>query len=81
MSLWDAVLGCLIVLSAIHRAEFTLAGHAALELVAHFARGSLFEWIGATARHQRTSEKDRDRQALHLLILGNGRANARELHR
>jgi hypothetical protein len=81
MSLWDAVLGCLIVIGAIHRTEFTLPGHAAFELVAHLARGSLFERISATARHQRTSEKDRDRQGLHLLILGNERANARELHR
>ena len=81
MSLWDAVFGCLIVLSAIHRAEFTLTGYAAFELVAHFARSSLFESVGATARHQRPSEQNQDRQGLHLLILGNERANARELHR
>jgi hypothetical protein len=81
MSLWDGVLGRLIIIRAIHRAEFTLTGHAAFELVGHFARGSLFEGISATARHQRATQKNQDRQGLHLLILGNERANARELHR
>ena len=73
MSLWDTVLGCLIIIGAIHRAEFTLTGHATLKLVAYLSRCSLFEWIGAAARYQRTSKKNQDRRGLHLLILGNER--------
>ena len=76
MGLWDAVLGRLIIIGAIHRAKFTLTGHATLKLVAYLGWGSLFEWIGAAACYQRASKKNQDRRGLHLLILGNERANA-----
>ena len=29
----------------------------------------MFEWIGASARHQRAGDDEQDRQAFHLLIL------------
>jgi hypothetical protein len=38
----------------------------------------LFERIGATAHHQCVSDREQDRQGLHLLILGSDQAIASE---
>jgi hypothetical protein len=41
---------------------------------------TLFQWVCATACHHRPGNREENRQALHLLILGSERFNARELH-
>ena len=56
MSLRNTVFAGLIVRRPVDGAKFSLAGHAALKLIADFAGGALFERIGATARYQRTSK-------------------------
>jgi hypothetical protein len=81
MGLRDSVLVCLVTGWTIHRAELTLTCDAAFELALDFLCAPLFERIGATAHHQCACDREQDRQGLHLLILGNERANARELHR
>jgi hypothetical protein len=76
MSLRNTVFAGLIVGRPLDRTEFSLAGHAAFKLVADFAGGALFERIGTTARYQRTSKENQDRQGPHLPILGSALVNA-----
>jgi hypothetical protein len=57
------------------RANRSLAGHAALELISDFLGGALFEWVSASADNERA--RANDGQGLHLLILGSERSNAR----
>ena len=66
----------LIAFGAIHRTECALAGNAALKLLSHFLRSSLFQRVGAAARDQRAGDHEQDRQAFHPLILERARRNA-----
>ena len=70
------MLGRFITLGAVHGADRSLAGYAALQLLAYFTGGALFERIGATACHERTSKENQDRQGLHLPILRSEHRNA-----
>ena len=70
MGLRNSVLVCLVAGWAIHRPELTLTGDATFELALDFLCAPLFERIGATAHHHCVSDREQDRQGLHLLILG-----------
>jgi len=73
------MLVCGIIFAAIYGADLSLAGNAALQLLADLSGGALFERIGATGREQRACDWDEDRQGLHLLILGSRSVIARAL--
>ena len=77
MSLRDAVFAGGIIFRAVNRTDSPLAGHAALKLPADFLGAALFQWIGTPTRNQR--ERAKNRQGLHLLMLGNKRTNARRV--
>jgi hypothetical protein len=50
-------------------AKRSLTSHAALELPLHFPCAALFKWVGTTARSQ-ACDREQDRHAFHLRILG-----------
>src|SRR5438477_8130585 len=70
MTLGDAVFVCRIALGALNRADLSLAGDAALDLVADFGARAIFERISATAGHERENDGAEDRPGLHRSILG-----------
>jgi len=73
MCLWHGVFPGLIILRAIDRAECSLTGDTAFQLSFNFSGAALFQRICATACQHRPGNREEDRQALHLLILGSER--------
>jgi hypothetical protein len=72
MSLRHAVFGGRIARRTINRPKLSLSGYAALQLILHFGTFPLLEGVGAANHKQRESDRAKDRQAFHLLILGSG---------
>jgi hypothetical protein len=58
-----------IVRGPLQRAKRSLTSHPALQLSLHFLRGALFKRVRAAAQDQ-PGYCERDREGLHLLILG-----------
>jgi len=75
MSLGNSVFAGRITLFAIDRANGSLTGYAALELIPDFPRAALFERVSTSPSEKRA--RANDRQGLHLFILGSERSNAR----
>jgi hypothetical protein len=72
------MLACRIFGRPLDWAEGALPGYAALKLPLYFPRRTLFKRVSAAARDQ-PCEKEQDRRAFHLLILGSEGGIARRL--
>jgi len=70
MSLRDTVFGCWIARFPLFGTDLALAGHSALELRFNFTAASLLQRICAGPKDQNAADHQKDRQGLHLLILG-----------
>lgn len=70
MSLRHAVFGSGIAGFSLFGADLALSGNSALKLRFNFTAASLFQRIRTTRHKERDSERKRDQQALHPLILG-----------
>lgn len=78
MILRDAMFVGGVVREAFLRPESALAGHAAFKLGTDFLGGALFKRIGAAAGGKSADGEEKNRSALHRLILGGECLNASE---
>src|SRR3954471_6139477 len=58
-----------IVLRAVNRAKIPLSRDATLQLVLDFAAAAMLERVGAAGKKERSSERKKNRTALHLPIV------------
>jgi hypothetical protein len=69
MCLRNPVFVSRIVRRTIYRPEISLSGHASLQLVLDFRAAAFLERIGAADGKECSSQRQKDRTALHLPIL------------